>query len=139
MEHKKMLIEKEIKINGYDIDVMGIVSNIVYIRWFEDLRMAFLDKYYPYDEMFKQKISPILIETESLYKNYLTIVDKPIGRCWVTYLDEKKWEMEFEIVTGEIKHCTGKQSGLFYNLETKITALVPQRLANQYSDDESCE
>jgi len=42
---RPMLIQKPLKINGYDIDVMGIVSNIVYIRWFEDLRFEFLDRY----------------------------------------------------------------------------------------------
>ncbi len=34
--------EKEIEVNGYDIDAMGVVSNIVYIRWFEILRTAFI-------------------------------------------------------------------------------------------------
>ena len=87
--------------------------------------MSFLDKYYPFDEMFRQKVSPILIQTESVYKHYLTIFDKPIGRCWVTYLDDKRWEMEFEIVTREKIHCFGKQSGLFYHLEKKETAPVP--------------
>ena len=32
-----LVAEREIEVNNYDIDAMGIVSNIVYIRWFEDL------------------------------------------------------------------------------------------------------
>jgi acyl-CoA thioester hydrolase len=44
---KPMLVELEIKIKAYDIDVMGIVSNIVYVRWFEDLRTLFLIHFYP--------------------------------------------------------------------------------------------
>lgn len=36
MEHEGLLVaEREIEVNNYDIDAMGIVSNIVYIRWFE--------------------------------------------------------------------------------------------------------
>lgn len=139
METRRMLLEKEIKINGYEIDVMGIVSNIVYVRWFEDLRMAFLDKYYPFDEMFALKISPILIQTECQYQKYLTIFDKPVGRCWVTYLGEKKWEMEFEIVTESSIHCTGKQSGLFYDLNKKKTTMVPERLLEQYMLENNIE
>lgn len=38
-----LVVEKEIEVNGYDIDVMGVVSNIVYIRWFEDLRIVFIN------------------------------------------------------------------------------------------------
>lgn len=39
---RPILIQKPLKINGYDIDVMGIVSNIVYIRmlWISDLGRA---------------------------------------------------------------------------------------------------
>ncbi len=33
MTQKPLLIEMPIKINFYDIDAMGIVSNIVYVRW----------------------------------------------------------------------------------------------------------
>ena len=39
VKERQLIAEKEITINAYDIDARGIVSNIVYIRWFEDLRM----------------------------------------------------------------------------------------------------
>ena len=45
---------KEIEVNNYDIDAMGIVSNIVYIRWFEDLRTIILNEYMTFSEMMKQ-------------------------------------------------------------------------------------
>ena len=54
--NRPMEIEMPITINGYDVDVMGIVNNIVYIRWFEDLRLQFLAKYYPYDEIVRSEI-----------------------------------------------------------------------------------
>ncbi|MED3383361.1 thioesterase family protein [Bacillus subtilis] len=132
MENRKMLIEKEIKINAYDIDAMGIVSNIVYIRWFEDLRFAFLDNYYPYPVMMKLNISPILIKTESQYKTPLTIFDKPIGRCWMVNMGKSRWEMEFEIISGETLHCLGKQLGCFYDLQKKRPTLIPQLLIDQF-------
>lgn len=31
-EEGKLVAEKEIEVNNYDIDAMGIVSNIVYVR-----------------------------------------------------------------------------------------------------------
>ena len=33
----KLVAEKEIEVNNYDIDAMGIVSNIVYFSCFEEL------------------------------------------------------------------------------------------------------
>ena len=81
MPERILIAEKQIMINAYDIDAMGIVSNIVYVRWFEDLRMVFLNEHYPFAEMMAKKISPILMKTEAEYKAPLTIFDQPVGRC----------------------------------------------------------
>ncbi|WP_372754049.1 acyl-CoA thioesterase [Labilibaculum sp.] len=128
MTNKPMEVEMNIRIQAYDIDVMGIVSNIVYIRWFEDLRMLFLEEHYPYEEMIATRISPILIKTEANYKSPLTIHDHPIGTCTIKNMGSSKWEMEFEIKNGEVLHCKGKQVGCFYNLERKRPSLAPERL-----------
>ena len=125
-----LVSEKPITINAYDIDAMGIVSNIVYIRWFEDLRMEFLKEYYPIDEMLKIKISPILMKTEVEYKAPLTIFDKPIGKCWLTHTGGTSWTVEFEISTDNEIHCLGKQSGCFFDLEKKRVTRIPAPLAN---------
>ena len=44
---RKMYIEQAIQVKTYDTDYMQIVSNTVYVTWFEDLRMAILDQYFP--------------------------------------------------------------------------------------------
>ena len=79
MNHEgKLVAEKEIEVNNYDIDAMGIVSNIVYVRWFEDLRTVFINQYMNYSEMIKNHISPILMKTEIEYKVPITIHDRPV-------------------------------------------------------------
>lgn len=129
-----MIVEMEIGIKAYDIDAMGIVSNIVYIRWFEDLRHLFLEKYFPYDEMIATNISPILIKTEIHYKVPLTIHDHPKGTCGIKNLGSSKWEMNFEIYSGNVIHCKGKQTGCFYSLEKKRPSLAPERLLEAYEN-----
>ncbi|WP_368488310.1 acyl-CoA thioesterase [Clostridium sp. BJN0013] len=133
MSIRAMLVEREIEIKAYDIDVIGIVSNIVYVRWFEDLRHSFLDKYYPYEEMIQSKKSPILVKTEIEYKAPLTIYDKPLGKCWVTSMGRSRWEMGFEIYSGETINCLGKQLGCFFDLEKKKLTRVPQNIVLQYN------
>jgi acyl-CoA thioester hydrolase len=128
MTTNSMMVKMNIRIQAYDIDAMGIVSNIVYIRWFEDLRMLFLEQHYPYEEMIATGISPILVKTEVNYKAPLTIHDHPTGTCSIKKLGSSKWEMEFEIKSDETLHCKGKQIGCFYNLERKRPSLVPERL-----------
>lgn len=132
MDERLMLVEMPIPVNGYDIDVMGIVSNIVYVRWFEDLRWAFLERYYPYQEIYQSGLSPILAHTEIEYKAPLTVFDRPTGRCWVTMLKKSRWEMAFELeISGKI-HTTGRQCGYFYDLQRKRPARIPERLLTQY-------
>ncbi|WP_461633761.1 acyl-CoA thioesterase [Labilibaculum euxinus] len=132
MSANVMIVEMEIGIKAYDIDAMGIVSNIVYIRWFEDLRHLFLEKHFPYNEMIATNISPILIKTEVHYKVPLTIQDHPRGTCRIKNLGSSKWEMDFEIFSGDIIYCKGKQAGCFYNLEKQRPSLVPERLLEAY-------
>lgn len=128
MENRKLLAEKEFTIHAYDIDAMGIVSNIVYVRWFEDLRTDFLSAAYSLKEMLKTNISPILMHTELDYLMPLTIFDEPIGRCWLVEMGKSSWEMVFEISVGDKVYCKGKQKGCFYDLEKKRVTRIPDAL-----------
>ena len=132
MSFRPMLLERPIKINGYDIDVMGIVSNIVYIRWFEDLRHYFLDTYWPYEEMLKDNQSPVLAKTEVEYKYPLTIQDKPVGRVWVEDFGRGKWIMAFEIAIAEKIYCHGKQIGYVVDLIRKRPIPIPEGLRKKF-------
>ncbi|TKG95975.1 acyl-CoA thioesterase [Puteibacter caeruleilacunae] len=132
MNNHQIYVEQELKVMAYDIDAMGIVSNIVYVRWFEDLRMLLLDEHMPYNEIIALNISPILMKTEVQYKTPLTIQSSPKGRCTISNMGGTKWEMEFKIYSGDIIHCTGKQVGCFYDLQTKRPTIAPEKLRNAY-------
>ncbi len=137
MTGRPMMIEEQIMVKAYEIDSMGIVSNIVYIKWFEDLRHAFLNKYYPYKEMMKQKISPILVRTEAQYKHPLTITDSPFARSWISRLGKVKWEMMIEIFSGDTLCCTGRQTGCFFDIEKNRPTTTPKVLLDAYTAETS--
>ena len=133
-----MLLEMPIKVNGYDIDVMGIVSNIVYVRWFEDLRHHFLDTYWPYEEMLEKGQSPVLAKTEVQYKYPLTIQDKPVvGRVWVNNFGRAKWDMGFEIANANRIFCIGMQMGYIFDLNRKKPIPMPEELVAKYEKSKS--
>ena len=127
-----MAVEREIRIKAYEIDAMGVVSNIEYVKWFEDIRHDFLDRYYPYDEMMKRHLSPVLINTDIRYRIPLTIHDRPVGRCWVTKMGRAKWEIRFEIGSEAGVHCTGVQTGGFYDVAARKPAPIPDRLREAF-------
>ena len=65
-----------ISIKAYEIDAMGVVSNIVYVKWLEDARHVFLEKYFSYDKMIETGISPVMMKNEITYKKPLRITEQ---------------------------------------------------------------
>jgi acyl-CoA thioester hydrolase len=119
-------------VRAYDIDAMGIVSNIVYVRWFEDLRTAFLEEYHPLRDMFAEGLTPILAHTDIHYRSPITIHDQPEGTSWVASMGLSKWQMGFAITVGDRICCTGTQEGIFIDLKTRRPTPAPRRLVQAY-------
>lgn len=134
---KPMMIEVPIMVKSYEVDCVGIVSNIVYIKWFEDLRHYFLDKYYPYREMMQNHVSPVLIKTQAEYKAPLAITDRPIGRSWMAKLGKVKWEIHIEIVLGDTVCCAGIQTGCFFDTEKNEPTRTPKVLLEAYHKEKA--
>lgn len=132
-----MQAENIIRIKAYEIDAMGIVSNIVYVKWFEDLRHLLLDKYYPYEDMMSEQQSPILMKTEVEYKKPLTIMHTARGKAWFSKVGLTKWQITLEIWCGDTLHCRGVQSGGFFSMARNRPVAFPQWFVNLYALSET--
>ncbi len=132
---RPMEVHKEIKVNPYDIDVMGIVSNIVYIRWMEDLRFLLLDTHYPFREMLNGGESPILRETKVEYFRPVTIHDKPDAVMWVKNVTKSRWTVEGEIIVDGKVHFRGEQTGYFFDLNRKRVSRIPNQLIEKFESE----
>ena len=75
--------EQPLPIRTYDIDFAGIVSNIVFIRWLEDLRLALMDQAYPLVRALADDVAPILLATRINYRRSVMIADALVGRIRV--------------------------------------------------------
>src|SRR5947207_7702310 len=78
--------EQPLPIRTYDIDFAGIVSNIVFIRWLEDLRLGLLDQVYPLTQALAEDVAPILLSTRINYRRPVIIADRLVGRMRVAAL-----------------------------------------------------
>jgi acyl-CoA thioester hydrolase len=76
-------VELTIPVRTYDINFVGIVSNIVYIRWLEDLRLKCLDEYFPLAQQIECGYAPILAGTKIDYKHPIKLADQVIERLWL--------------------------------------------------------
>ncbi len=123
-------IQHEFRVMTYDIDFAGIVSNISYIRWLEDLRNLFAEQALSLGDALQRGIAPALMHTEIDYLAPVRFPDIVTGRMWLAEHGRSKWDLaaEFESQgTGQLV-ARAKQTGVFVSLET----LRPVRLPEEY-------
>jgi acyl-CoA thioester hydrolase len=126
-------IERRFEIRTYDIDFAGIVSNIVYVRWLEDLRLDLMAAAYPLRRALAEDVAPILLETRIAYGKPLAIDDEPVGRMWVKALERVRWTVAAEFTTAAASHATAEQTGLFIRLSTRRPIAIPAPLRRHFA------
>ncbi|MBE9052157.1 acyl-CoA thioesterase [Nostocales cyanobacterium LEGE 11386] len=125
-------VKLTISVKTYDIDFAGIVSNIVYIRWLEDLRLKCLDEYLPLDKLIEQGYVPILSGTEIEYKRAIKLADKVEGRLWLSSMGRLKLTAQAEILSNDQLAAVAIQKGAFVNLQNGRPVPIPQELQQKY-------
>jgi len=131
-DKKILLIEKEIKVATYDIDFAGIVSNISYIRWLEDLRLAWLEKYFSLGKQVEAGFAPILLETRIEYHHAIRMFDEPTGFMWVGRLHSHKWLIKAEIRVKDKVMAIAEQKGVFVDRKKWKPIRIPENLKQLY-------
>ena len=124
----------QIPIRTYDIDFAGVVSNIVYIRWLEDLRIEIMNRHYPIAEQIQDGFAPVVLQTNIDYKQSLKMGDRPTSSMWVASLETLRWTVNAEISNDGKVSEIAQQMGIFVNLQTNKPICVPTRLQQQYKD-----
>ena len=119
-------------VKTYDIDFAQIVSNIVYVRWLEDLRLAFLEAYYPMADLVADGFSPVLAKTEIEYHRAVRLLDKPTGRMWAGKIERVRWQVRAEFVVDGVVTTTAVQAGYFVSLDTFRPVRLPERLREKW-------
>jgi acyl-CoA thioester hydrolase len=127
------VVERALPVRTYDIDFAGVVSNIVFVRWLEDLRLAMLDEAYPIARALSEDVAPILLETRISYERPVTIADALTGRMWVTEMGRVKWQVAAEFVVRETVHARAAQTGLFIRLSTRRPIAPPLALRQAFA------
>jgi acyl-CoA thioester hydrolase len=118
--------EQPLPVRTYDIDFAGIVSNIVFIRWLEDLRLGLMDQAYPLIRALAEDVAPILLSTRIFYRRPVTIVDSLIGRIRVSALKRVRWRLAAEFTVNGVVHAEAEQEGLFMRLSTRKPVAIPE-------------
>jgi acyl-CoA thioester hydrolase len=120
------IYEETLRVQTYDIDFAGVVSNIVFIRWLEDLRLGLMARAYPLSRALADDVAPILLATRIAYRRPVTIADPLVGRMRVAALGRVRWRLAAEFAVGDRIHAEADQEGLFVRLSTRRPIAIPE-------------
>lgn len=130
---KPMLIEMPLQILPYDIDFSQTVSSFAFQRWFDEIRMAFHDCYWPINLLMQKGLKPHTLRATFEYQKPLSFNTAPIGKLWVSNMDKYSWTFQMEIIDKEeTVYCKSMQSGIFASIETHMPEKLPMRLIEKY-------
>lgn len=126
-------ITREIYIGTYDIDFAGHVSNIVYLRWLEDMRLMVFDKYFPLEQIMDEgKIYPVLASTKIEYKKPIKLFNKPIGTMWISRLGSCSMTFSGQIEVDGVICTTAEHVGVFVSQESAKPVRLPKIILDQH-------
>lgn len=127
MSGRPLLVEMPIRIKTYDIDFVGHVNNIVYIRWLEDLRLKLLDDYYPLEKLRSEGKAPIIVNTQIHYRQGITLDDHTVhASMWVSKLERVTLYLAAEFRVGDSVRATASQRGTFVDLTKMRPTRIPE-------------
>ncbi len=112
-------------VRTYDIDSAGIVSNIVYVRWLEDLRSELFEDVYPLEEMEKTGVVPVVAATNVVYKRSVTLLETVHSAIWVAKAGRSSLTLEAEFKVADVSVVQATQTCVFVNLKEKRATSIP--------------
>jgi len=120
----------EFEVRSYDVDFAGVVSNLVYHRWMEDLRIAVMSQAFTLREAFDQGLVPTVAQTLIDYRSPLRLGDHARGRQAITAVGVTSFVFETEMrrardgaVVAAARHTV-----VFVNAETGKPQPVPDAI-----------
>ena len=118
----------ELEVYTYQIDIVGHLSNIIYIEWMEIGRLKLLEAIgLPVIELTKKDIFPILVNTNITYKKPIFYGDKVRAEIWISKLNAASAIIEFRFIKNDgILAATGYQKGLFITGSTGKPYRIPK-------------
>jgi acyl-CoA thioester hydrolase len=132
-DRRPLHVELGFQPKTYDIDFAGHVSNIVYIRWLEDLRMMVLDKYLPLSTLMQRGIAPVVVRTAIDYKRPVKLFDSVTGTMWASEMGNVKGTLSSEFIVNGSIVASAEQIGVFVRMDSGRPVEFPEEFRSQYA------
>ncbi len=132
---RPLLTELSFPVKTYDIDFAGHVSNISYIRWLEDLRLALLESYLPLQPQMESGTVPMVAETSIRYRRQVELFQTVRGCMWIESVGTVRAKLRAEFTVGGVVCADATQIGAFVDTRSGRPARVPEALRCLFSNE----
>ncbi|OMH29044.1 thioesterase family protein [Motiliproteus sp. MSK22-1] len=113
-----------------DMDSFQHVNNLVYLGYFESIRMLYMDRCNYSDVMKETGIGPILKSTDCTYRIPLTYPDTVIAAVRVTEVKEDRFVMEHVVYSEQHQKIAAEGHGIIVcvDYQRNCKAPIPERM-----------
>jgi len=125
-------VTKPISISTYDIDFAGHVSNIVYLRWMEDMRLKVFDEHFPLKGFMDAGLLPVIAATSIEYKRAIRLFDKPVAHMWIKEVRAASVIFNGEIVLNGEVTTTAAHTGVFVSATSMKPVRTPKEIVEKF-------
>jgi acyl-CoA thioester hydrolase len=126
-------IEAAIPVRTYDIDFAGHVSNIVYVRWLEDLRYLLFERHFSLQSLMDNGCTMVLKSTTVDYRHSIKLFDGVKAKMWVDSVSKVSITIKAEFYVGEVLTTTASHVGVFVDLEKLKPRRVPLDIIDKFN------
>jgi acyl-CoA thioester hydrolase len=118
----------EIPVTWGDMDSFQHVNNVIYFRYFESARIQYFEAVGLMDIVEQLGVGPILGSTSCRYRTPLTYPDTVYVGAKITEMHEKRFTMEYLIVSEQHPETVAEGSGVVicYNYQKNQSTQIPE-------------
>ncbi|MCG3119248.1 MAG: hypothetical protein ALAOOOJD_01607 [bacterium] len=122
-----------------EMDALGHVNNVVYFRYFESARVAYLTQINFIDPAANNGIGSILASTQCDFRKALTYPDTVMIGARVTEISDARFTMEYRAVSQRLQKIAAEGKGVIvsYNYREKRKENLPAAIRENIQAVES--
>jgi acyl-CoA thioester hydrolase len=124
-EARLFQVEAARTVRTYDVDFSGVVSQLTYHRWLEDLWVTMLSRHRALQRQVDGGSVPVVSRTALHARNAIGLGDSVRARMWVSQAGHFRWTLTAEFAVGSTVSATATQTGCFVDLETRRPVPLP--------------
>jgi acyl-CoA thioester hydrolase len=107
--------EMAVAVEAGDIDVLGHVNNVTYLRWVQDVAVAHWAAFAPAPDL--EKLVWVVVRHEIDYKQPARLVDRIVARTWVGNASRVRFERHTELLRASDRAVLAKALTLWCPLD----------------------